>query len=54
MFALIVGIIYYPQEVDQNGVININGVLFWSVMNQVFTSFTLVLTVRYFSKLGQM
>jgi hypothetical protein len=45
VFAIVVGIIYFGQELNQTSIININGVLFWTIMNQTFTTYNTVLNV---------
>ena len=45
VFAVVVGIIYFDQGLTQTSIVNINGVLFWTIMNQVFTTYSTVLNV---------
>ena len=44
--ALLVGVIYFDQDYDQEGVQNIDGALFWVCMNQFFSTYTSMLTAR--------
>nr|AHK05665.1 ATP-binding cassette transporter sub-family G 75152 [Tigriopus japonicus] len=45
VLALIVGAIFFGQENNQEGVISINGALFWVTMNQTFSNYSSVLNV---------
>ncbi len=41
-----VGTLYFGQEISQESIININGALFWSVLNQTFTTYGTILRVK--------
>ena len=49
LFALMVGFLYFDQSIDgQESIININGALFWAVMNQFFSTYSTMLRVFSF------
>jgi hypothetical protein len=45
MVAVIIGVIYYGQELNQEGVMNINGVLFIFLTNMTFQNAFAVINV---------
>nr|CAD7204145.1 unnamed protein product [Timema douglasi] len=45
MVGLLIGVIYYGQELDQNGVMNINGAIFVLIINMTFQNVFAVINV---------
>lgn len=45
MVALMIGVIYFGQELDQDGVMNINGALFICLTNMTFQNVFAVINV---------
>jgi len=46
MVSLLIGIIYFGQQIDQDGVMNINGALFIFLTNMTFQNVFAVINVR--------
>ncbi len=42
--SLLVGVIYFDQDYDQEGIQNIDGAMFWVAINQFFSTYTSMLT----------
>jgi hypothetical protein len=57
MVALLIGVIFYGQKLDQDGVMNINGALFLFLTNMTFQNVFAVINVsnkvtsRFWTKL---
>lgn len=49
MISLLIGVIYYGQRIDQDGVMNINGALFMFLTNMTFQNVFAVINVRSFT-----
>jgi len=49
MIAIVLGVIYYGQELNQQGVMNINGALFLFLTNMTFQNVFAVINVRNIS-----
>nr|CAD7432308.1 unnamed protein product [Timema monikensis] len=47
MVGLLIGVIYYGQELNQNGVMNINGAIFVLITNMTFQNVFAVINVRH-------
>lgn len=47
MVSLLVGIVYFDQRLDQDGVMNINGALFIFLTNMTFQNVFAVINVRF-------
>lgn len=47
MVGLLIGAIFFGQELDQNGVMNINGALFLFLTNMTFQNVFSVINVRF-------
>lgn len=45
MVSLMIGLIYFGQDYDQDGVMNINGALFICISNMTFQNVFAVITV---------
>lgn len=48
MVSLLIGVIYYGQQLDQDGVMNINGALFIFLTNMTFQNVFAVISVSIF------
>lgn len=46
MVSLLIGVIYFGQQMDQDGVMNINGGLFIFLTNMTFQNVFAVINVR--------
>lgn len=46
MVSLLIGVIYFGQRIDQDGVTNINGALFIFLTNMTFQNIFAVINVR--------
>ena len=46
MVSLLIGVIYFGQRIDQDGVMNINGALFIFLTNMTFQNVFAVINVR--------
>lgn len=46
MVSLLIGVIYFGQQIDQDGVMNINGALFIFLTNMTFQNVFAVINVR--------
>lgn len=49
MVSLLIGVIYYGQRLDQDGVMNINGALFIFLTNMTFQNVFAVISVSYYT-----
>lgn len=47
MVSLLVGIVYFNQRLDQDGVMNINGALFIFLTNMTFQNVFAVINVKF-------
>jgi hypothetical protein len=47
MISLLIGVIYFGQQMDQDGVMNINGALFIFLTNMTFQNIFAVINVRF-------
>lgn len=47
MVALLIGVIFYGQELTQDGVMNINGAIFLYLTNMTFQNVFAVINVRF-------
>lgn len=50
MVSLLIGIVYFNQQLDQDGVMNINGALFIFLTNMTFQNVFAVINVRIFKR----
>lgn len=46
MISLLIGVIYFGQQINQDGVMNINGALFIFLTNMTFQNVFAVINVR--------
>lgn len=46
LLAMLIGLVYFQQELDQDGVMNINGAIFISLANTTFQNVFAVIDVR--------
>lgn len=51
MVSLLIGLIYYGQKLDQDGVMNINGALFIFLTNMTFQNVFAVISVCIFHQI---
>lgn len=47
MVSLLVGVVYFNQRLDQDGVMNINGALFIFLTNMTFQNVFAVINVKF-------
>ncbi len=45
--SLLLGTIYFDLEYNQAGIISIDGAMFFLIMNQFFSNYTVMLNVRF-------